>query len=359
MGRGGTDRVASLESKESRFLSMDHYKAAEDEQREKRKTHNEPETVPRAEFETNEKLTKDAEGDASKVVAGKPTEGRGVPFRSRKRARKTRLRRALDSEKNGEAEDSEGEPEMSRSELLLMREAQKLREENRKTSLDITVTKDNHLDGEKLQKHGDASGDNVMGGLKEDFAVERSGHAMEERMENYINERMRKKFGDNEEPAGASGLESKPTDENDLFAIPERLRLEERPLYDPGEGLPAAGVEEVQLPEEMRRKNVEETVRAHKKLLAKKGSRDRTQAVESLAGNLSANYMKHRNDWIAEHLGPKNTGNQNNDKVSQRGSENDSKDAQDNKKPEAGKRLRYQAATDNLIADRFKKRWRR
>lgn len=351
--------MASVASKESRFLSMDDSTVNEDEQNEKRMTLNEPETVPLAESEAGETPTKNTGRDASEVAVGTATEVHGVQFRSRKRARKTRIKRALDSEKNGETEDTGGEREMSRSELLLLREAQKLREENRKTALDISVTKKDQLDGEKVEKHGDASGDNVIGGLKEDFAVERSGHAMEERMENYINERMRKKFGNNEEPADGSGVEPKPTEENDLFAIPERLRVEERPQYDPGEGLPAAGVEEVELPEDLRRKNIEETVRAHKELLANRGFRDRTHAVETLPGNLSANYMKHRNDWIAEHLGPKNAGNQNDGNASQRGSVHGSKDAKDKTKPEAAKRPRYQAATDNLIADRFKKRWRR
>ncbi|CDF32485.1 Protein C9orf78, putative [Chondrus crispus] len=279
-----------------------------------------------------------------------------VRLRRRTKSTKKRAKRVLDDEVDTPKNLSNSEKEMTAAELLLMRKAQQMREESRKIALDITGGEKRHRDGEKTEKANPSSVDNVISDLKDDFAVERSGHDMEERMEKFINDGMKKKFGDKDDHTITSARDGNTADEFDLFAVPERLKVEQRPQYDPGDGLPAAGVEEVELPEDVRQRNIEETVRAHRKLLEKRDERLSTPILASIPGNVSANYSKHRSDWIAEHVGPKghDSGNEPVQNIS-----NVSGDGKGKVRDDTVKRPRYQAATDYLVADRFKKRWRR
>lgn len=280
-----------------------------------------------------------------------------VKFRSRKRSKKVR-RRKLDIEATEKDEGGESE-ELQMSELLLIKEAQKLREQSRQSALDISAV-GRGTDQVASSKRSDVADDDIASGLQSNFAVERSSHAVEERMDKYVEERMRERFGNRYEEDGQTGNQVKNLEETDLFAIPDRLQVKERPLYDPGEGMPAAGVEEVELSEEARQQNIEKTVQAHKELLATRGMREKENNTEMLPGNVSANFAKHKTDWIADHLGSSSI------ELQERGGssvipESAAPRAKGREKDAHGERTRrkYQPATDGLIADRFRKRWRR
>lgn len=283
-----------------------------------------------------------------------------VKFRSRKRSQKIRVKHSQNTENET---DADGDPEkgISSIELRLLKKAQLMREQSRESALDVRVEKvENHnpeTDKDDLQ----ASGDDVVGGLKDSFAIERSAAAIVERMDKYIEDGMRQKFGDRE-GANPHSQADKGTFEGNLYAIPERLQVNQRPLYDPGEGLPAAGVEEVELPAEVREKNIAETIRAHKELLAGKRSRDQNTDARNLPGNLSANFAKHRKDWITDRATSRHT-SQDEAYCNKKGERSDFDCGQDDSDQGNGnalkKRRNYQVASDSLIAERFKKRWRR
>lgn len=283
-----------------------------------------------------------------------------VKFRSRKRSRKNRAKHRHDTE-NGTDVDGDSEKDMSGTELFLMKEAQLMREQSRASALDFRVEKAESHNLEREKSDRQASGDDVIGGLKDSFAVERSSAAVVERMDKYIEDGLKQKFGDRDEAISQSQA-NKNNFESDLYAIPERLQVDQRPSYDPGEGLPAAGVEEVELPAEVREKNITETVRAHKELLTGKRPRDQNTDMLNLPGNLSANFAKHRKDWITDRATSKHASQ---DEVyrNRKGDRPDfdcARDDSDRGNSNALKRRKNrQVASDSLIAERFKKRWRR
>lgn len=263
-----------------------------------------------------------------------------VQFRPRKRSRKTRLK---PPSKDPAPSDADSDQELTRSELHLMKQAQLLREQTQCTALDMCVSQPVPRPSDKPTSNGVAQGDDVIGGLKESFAVERSGVAIEERMGQYIEEGMKRKFGDLGYGGDGDSSATK-KDESELYMVPERLQVSQRPMYDPGEGMPAAGVEEVEISAEGREKNVRETIRAHRELVAKGARREGEGRGMKGGGNVSANYVQHRRDLMGQH-GKARGGRQ-------AGGEEGG--------GAAGRRARGpKVASDGLAVERFRKRWRR
>lgn len=274
-----------------------------------------------------------------------------VKFRARKRAKKARTKR---ERTNTEESADDLDNGMTRAELMLMKEAQKLREENRKTALDVRIQReDKNADGANK-----GSDNNIIAdGLQSNFALEKTGNVVEERMVKYIEERMKMKFGD-KDVESADQQQPAYDDERELFVIPERLRVAERPMYDPGEGMPA-GVEEVELSEEARRRNQEETLKAHRELIESKARKGDVEKEECLPGNFSCNYAQHRNEWIDVHLGWKNqraTGEA--DLATNGGNHVQDGHSAAKHQRDTGGRSSHQAS-DFAVAERFKKRWKR
>lgn len=278
-----------------------------------------------------------------------------VKFRSRKRSKKVRKRALSDTEPA--EKDEGGESELHLSEILLIKEAQKLRERSRQSALDINAVS-READHRSLSERIGSADDDIESGLKSNFAVERSSHAAEERMDKYVEERMQEIYGNRKDEEGQNSSLGRNAEESDIFAIPDRLKVKERPLYDPGEGMPAAGVEEVELPEEARRETIEKTLQAHKELLAKRGKRRDPENTEALPGNFSANFAQHRNDWIAGHLGPGGSEEQGHGGSAGKPARTAHAGQDGEKDGKVEKPRRYQAATDGMVADRFRKRWR-
>eukprot|EP00178_Gracilaria_changii_P023376 TRINITY_DN707_c0_g1_i1.p3 TRINITY_DN707_c0_g1~~TRINITY_DN707_c0_g1_i1.p3 ORF type:complete len:289 (-),score=50.78 TRINITY_DN707_c0_g1_i1:1446-2312(-) len=272
-------------------------------------------------------------------LAIEPSRQNATPlFRARKRSRKARKKR-LQKEKDDKLDDDE---RVSKTDLLLIKEAQAMREKTRIAALDTKLTgRKSKLSSEKVDTETGKEHESTAG-LRNDFAVERSNNLMEEHMNKYIEEGVRRRFGDPE----SLGTTTKGSvlEEDSMYAIPEHLRVEARQQYDPGEGMPAAGVEEVELPEDVRRKNEIETLRAREELYDVVSSGVRSNGASSA-------YLKSE-----QRSSPKCTSDQNN-KLNEQSHE------QASYAPAAknvdGKKRRFGHATDNLVADRFRKRWRR
>lgn len=314
----------------------------------------------RAKAEVGEKRTEETKSQSAEAQVPGGADSADIKFRKRKRSRKIRTKHNRETERE-KGSDDDARSEINRAELILMKEAQLLREQGRVFALDVRVEKAKGYSTERDDGEPQAPGDEVVGGLKDSFAVERSSVAVVERMDKFIEEGMRQKFGEKDEDHSQSQVNDS-DHENDLYAIPERLQVNQRPMYDPGEGLPAAGVEEVELPSEVRERNIAETVLAHKKLLAGKRSRDQNTDVQRLPGNLSANFAKHRKDWISDRVSLKYMG-QDEAYRPEKGELQDfdrKQDDSDRGNSNALKRRRsFQVASDSLLVERFRKRWRR
>ncbi|KAI0562696.1 Telomere length and silencing protein [Gracilaria domingensis] len=261
-------------------------------------------------------------------------------FRARKRSQKARKKPSIEKEELDVGEDER----ISKNDLLLIKEAQAMREKTRVAALDISATgRKSKSNTQKAEPENDSCDNLTTIGLRNNFAVERSNNVMDEHMNKYIEEGIRKKFGDQEGNGNLSN--SNELKEENLYAIPEHLKVEERLQYDPGEGMPVAGVEEVELPEQVRRKKEMETLRAREKLHNASIMGDWTMGTNSTyPKNVQPSYK---------------TGNSR-DQNTRLEEENHHQTSQTLRDVNVdGKKRRFKHATDNLVADRFRKRWRR
>lgn len=285
-------------------------------------------------------------------------EKRGPLFRTRMRRNRNKRRK---SEYRSNPDEDEELPEMIKTDILLIKEAQALRESNRASGLDISI-KGRKTESEKDMERNSERDSEAVIGLQSNFAAETSTHFMQQHMNKYIDDGIRSKFGDK-----SKGREEtkKPvtSDEDNLFTIPDNLRVEDRQLYDPGEGIPAAGVEEVEVPDEVRLKNELETVLAHNRLMDKK-SRSSRQNKKTECWELAKAKLVQQGDITAgpDDCTSKISGAFARDskrvpslhKTGGKGNPTVSSDS-----GSALKKPRFATATDALIADRFRKRWRR
>ncbi len=225
--------------------------------------------------------------------------------------------------------------------VLLLKEAQRLRDTSRRTGLPQA----NKSQGPKLESNddGDTGANDVAGGLGKAFATERSARAEEERMARNVDEKMRERFGETQPEAPV--LDAAKQYEDALYAVPEHLRQESRPMYDPSEGLPAAGVEEIELPGTVRKHNEIATHEAKNKLMAHRVTSAHGERHEpEVVGNMSVNFLQHRKERDQNYADSTNT---------LAGSE-----------PETVRRAQSrensrEMATDVQAVERWRKRWRR
>jgi Hepatocellular carcinoma-associated antigen 59 len=292
-------------------------------------------------------------------------------FRARKRAGRPRPRArntgndagtaAAAAASDGNAEDDEDG--LSHAEIVLLREAQRLRNTARRAHAAPAVTA-------RAAEAAAAAADAVLlaqqakqeaGGLRSNFAVESSGYDAQRNMEQFVQQRMVEKFGRRDGDAVPTAADSSATErfvslddaERELYSIPDHIRVPQREQYDPTEGLPAAGVEEVDIGAGAKRLNAEKTAAAREALLAQReAGRSEDADLIGVVGNVSANFEQHRRDWIETHLGSSSTRNPN-ALPGARGACNPGADGKGSSKRLAG------VATDQAVADRFRKRWRK
>lgn len=259
-----------------------------------------------------------------------------VVFKARKRLRKSSTRRPRESREEEELNDTS-----KLSELKLIKEAQQLRERNRQRIQESRLNADDKSTDVKEGKAENGPNE-ILGGLSNNFAVESSTHAFEANMEKYIEEGMKQKFGDDHE---ALANENKPKDisQADLYQIPRWLKIQERPMYDPSENMPATGAEEVEVSLESRLENQRKTIEAHQKLVNKKTQTELDSSLSNeITGNVRTNFVgKGSERQVQRSSSSKNRNN------------TEEVYAEDHVK-----RKRNLTATDSLLADRYRKRWR-
>lgn len=241
-----------------------------------------------------------------------------VKFRSRKLPRKARQKRRYIDENA----DDKDESAVTISDLKLLNAAQELRAKSRAST---------HAPARKqiqpLHDIAETVTEEDLLGLQSNFAIEKSTHVVEQRMHKYVEERMLQKFGDR------TGKESGEGGDNESFDIPDHLKVKERRLYDPGEGLPAAGVEEVEISEEARKRNVAATIKAHKQLMEGKDG-----AAVGTGGGMFNRGSKEK---------PESGGDQG------------EAEAQTTETGMVLKRSRTEIASDTAAFERFRKRWKK
>jgi hypothetical protein len=308
-----------------------------------------------------------------------------VQFRARKRggAGKARPRgRRIGADDNTDEEASNAassgggdngcdhDEALKPEDIALLRAAQRLREQARRTHAAPPIASRAAVaaaaaDAALLAQQAKQE----AGGLRTNFAVESSGYDARRNMEQFVEQRMVAKFGrrDTDAVPTTSGEHSGTAAatvadaEADLYSVPDHIRVPEREQYDPTEGLPAAGVEEVDIGAAAKRRNAEETAVARDALMAKReaGRRDESDLGEVM-GNVSANFEQHRRDWINTHLGSgpslkldkppsRREGNKTRSDVGGSG----------NVGINGGGKRSVGMATDQAVVDRFRKRWRK
>lgn len=286
-------------------------------------------------------------------------------FRARRRPRKTRKREENDeSKKEGcdfknDGDGTSQDAEMSREELILLREAQRLRERVRMSKPKIEAKKIRDVGvSDSIGQNAPSSIDGGPGGLSNQFLAEQGGLVIQERMDKYIQNGLREKFGNTCDEE--TGKEKLPVVDTEVFEIPKQLQVDEGPQYDPSDGMPSAGLEEVEIPADDNEKVAPQIPKASKRLDAGRKASSQEQEKGLTPGNLSSNFMYHRQKWREANvppMNPENSGYKKGGLSERRNSDRvDSVESREDKQF-TSKRSRH--TTDVAFADRWKKRWRR
>ncbi|GMP48498.1 hypothetical protein CsSME_00015827 [Camellia sinensis var. sinensis] len=164
----------------------------------------------------------------------------------------------------------------------------------------------------------------------------------------YVEQELAKKRGKNVDVANQVENEVKHA-EDELYKIPEHLKVKRRNSEESSTQW-TTGIAEVQLPIEFKLKNIEET-EAAKKLLQEKRRMGRMKTESSIPASYSADYFQRGRDY-AEKLRRDHP-----ELYKERGVEDAGQESRptDSGTDAAGRR---QAATDEFMLERFRKRER-
>eukprot|EP01138_Halocafeteria_seosinensis_P012205 gb/GECG01012473.1/.p1 GENE.gb/GECG01012473.1/~~gb/GECG01012473.1/.p1 ORF type:complete len:366 (+),score=104.97 gb/GECG01012473.1/:1-1098(+) len=183
-------------------------------------------------------------------------------------------------------------------------------------------------------------------------------------MKAYVEERMkeyRRQRGEDTEEEQEQQPQEKPKDPaeeevGDLYELPEHLKPPNKSssnAEESGEGAPLflnTGLAEVELPEEVKRKNVEETEQAKREYIRRmKQQQEQQNVLSSLAnvgGSVTANYKQHRKEY-AEKLNAEN----NYPKSENTKQQHHEPSQQQSERQHA----RASKSTDEMVLNRFKK----
>ncbi|RAL41547.1 hypothetical protein DM860_010341 [Cuscuta australis] len=196
---------------------------------------------------------------------------------------------------------------------------------------------------------GDGEKDDLV--LQDTFAQETAVMVEDPNMLRYIDQELAKKRGGDITATNEADSEVKHA-EDELYQIPEHLKVKRRNSEESSTQW-TTGIAEIQLPIEYKLKNIEET-EAAKKLLQGKRFMGRTKPDVSIPSNYTADYF-HRGKDYAEKLRRehpelyKESNTVDNSMESRASSESGATDIP---------AVRRQAATDELMLERFRKRER-
>ncbi|ERN02200.1 hypothetical protein AMTRI_Chr02g265370 [Amborella trichopoda] len=201
----------------------------------------------------------------------------------------------------------------------------------------------------KPTEKADADGEKEELVLQDTFAQETAVTVEDPNMLKYVEQELAKKRGKNIETTNQTENENKRA-EDELYMIPEHLKVKRRNSEESSTQW-TTGIAEVQLPIEYKLRNIEET-EAAKKLLQDKRFVGRARPEVSIPSSYSADYFQRGRDY-AEKLRQEHP-ELYKDK-SARDSNNGSKPTEGSLLGEGGRR---QAATDEFMLERFRKRER-
>ncbi|XP_058198007.1 protein COP1 SUPPRESSOR 2 [Rhododendron vialii] len=195
------------------------------------------------------------------------------------------------------------------------------------------------------KNEGDGEKDELV--LQDTFAQETAVMVEDPNMLRYVEQELAKKRGRN---ISANHAENEIKHaEDELYNIPEHLKVKRRNSEESSTQW-TTGIAEIQLPIEYKLRNIEET-EAAKKLLQEKRLTGRIKTDSSIPSSYSADYFQRGRDY-AEKLRREHP-----ELYKERGAESSSQEPKPNESgtDAAGRR---QAATDEFMLERFRKRER-
>ncbi|CAL9213413.1 unnamed protein product [Arabidopsis halleri] len=243
------------------------------------------------------------------------------------------------------------EEEKRRLALEEVKFLQKLRE--RKLGIPALSTAQSSIGKVKPVEKTEAEGEKEELVLQDTFAQETAVLIEDPNMVKYIEQELAKKRGKNIDDAEEVENELKRV-EDELYKIPDHLKVKKRSSEESSTQW-TTGIAEVQLPIEYKLKNIEET-EAAKKLLQERRLMGRPKSEFSIPSSYSADYFQRGKDY-AEKLRRehpelyKDRGGPQADGEGAKPSTNSS-----NNNADSGKSR--QAATDQIMLERFRKRER-
>ncbi|KEH43152.1 putative hepatocellular carcinoma-associated antigen 59 [Medicago truncatula] len=258
------------------------------------------------------------------------------------------------SQQNNDSDD-ESERRLALEEIKLL---QKQRE--RKSGIPATLTLQQSQPGissglaSKAVDKNDAGGD---GGDKDDlvlqdtFAQETAVMDEDPNMVKYIEQELAKKRGRNIDEEDQVENELKRA-EDELYTIPDHLKVKKRNSEESSTQW-TTGIAEIQLPIEYKLKNIEETEAAKKLLQEKRLMVGRAKSDFSIPSSYSADYFQRGRDY-AEKLRREHP-----ELYKDRSQQDDNSASKQNESSsDAPGAVQRQAATDQFMLERFKKRER-
>ncbi|PNY13772.1 hypothetical protein L195_g010438 [Trifolium pratense] len=260
------------------------------------------------------------------------------------------------SQQNNNDSDDERERRLALEEIKLL---QKQRE--RKSGIPATLTLQQSQPGNSgglatkpVDKNDGGGGD---GGDKDDlvlqdtFAQETAVMDEDPNMVKYIEQELAKKRGRNIDAEDQVENELKRA-EDELYTIPDHLKVKKRNSEESSTQW-TTGIAEIQLPIEYKLKNIEETEAAKKLLQEKRLMVGRTKSDLSIPSSYSADYFQRGRDY-AEKLRREHP-----ELYKDRSQQDDSSASkQTDSNSDAPGAVQRQAATDQFMLERFKKRER-
>ncbi|KAG4997349.1 hypothetical protein AAZX31_10G131600 [Glycine max] len=268
----------------------------------------------------------------------------------RKRSAPTDEDELPQSQSNNESDD-ERERRMALEEIKLL---QKQRERKSgipaNPSLQVQSGTGGGLAAKAAEKNDGDGGDKDELVLQDTFAQETAVMDEDPNMVNYIEHELAKKRGRKIDAADQAENELKRA-EDELYKIPEHLKVKRRNSEESSTQW-TTGIAEVQLPIEYKLKNIEET-EAAKKLLQEKRLMGRTKSDFSIPSSYSADYFQRGRDY-AEKLRREHP-----ELYKDRNHQDDSSGSKKNdSSTDAAGAVQRQAATDEFMLERFRKRER-
>ncbi|XP_019441252.1 PREDICTED: uncharacterized protein C9orf78 homolog [Lupinus angustifolius] len=256
----------------------------------------------------------------------------------------------LQSDNNNESDD-ERERRMALEEIKLL---QKQRERKSGIPANPSLQPQSAIGGslasKPAEKNDGDGGDKDDLVLQDTFAQETAVLVEDPNMVRYVENELAKKTGKKLDAADQVENELKRA-EDELYKIPEHLKVKRRNSEESSTQW-TTGIAEIQLPIEYKLKNIEET-EAAKKFLQEKRLMGKTKSEFSIPSSYSADYFQRGRDY-AEKLRREHP-----ELYKDRSVQDDASGSKQNDSgPDAAGAGQRQAATDQLMLERFRKRER-